>query len=540
MNSYTLNFDQLFNTTKLYSDYLNGDLHDYYRYDFQDKDNISKAADIVNNNSYNRKRIYQIVLENNKRLGASDSTIKNIELLKNPETVCVFAGQQVGFCCSPMYTIYKAMTAVKLADRYRHYLNRPVVPCFWMATDDHDFEEVRHANFLLRSGELKTATYQPELNSTGFPVSDIVLDDGIHDYYDSLNKALIDTEFKNTFLEIFKQYYTPGSRLSEAFARLFNYLLGDLGIVLIDPNFTGLKEFFKPVFVKETLEHNQIQKLFEQRTRLLLQNGFHAQVHKTGKNLNIFYNDNKRLNITSCGDEYCPDGSTEGFSARALCELIDKSPNRFSSNVLLRPIAQCTAFPVVCQVVGPSELAYFAQIEPLYKFFDVPFPIIHPRSGMTIVEPHIKKILHKYAINMPDLRGRLEPLISEVVEKLFPSEGAELTMSLSNCIKDDLDKFSKELEKSDPEGYQHIINFRKYIDFELKQLQKKLKTSNKKRHDELTSQIRKAYSFLFPDGGLQERVLSPLYFANKFGKDIFKSIYDNLNIDRPVHSVLEL
>ena len=540
MNSYTLDFDQLFNTTKLYSDYLTGDLHDYYRYNFQDKDNISKAANIVNNSSYDRERIYQIVLENNKRLGASDSTIKNIELLKNPETVCVFSGQQVAFCSSPMYTIYKAMTSVKLADRYRRSLNRPVVPCFWMPTDDHDFEEVRSANFLLRSGKLKTVTYQPRVDPSGSPVADMVLDDGVLDFYDLVNEALIDTEFKGSLLEIFRQFYTPGSKLSEAFARVFNHFLGDLGIILIDPNFAGLKEFFKPVFIKEALEHNQTQKLFEQRTRLLLKNGFHAQVHKTGDNLNIFYHDKKRLNMTSFGDEYCPDGSSERFSPQSLCEIIEKSPDRFSSNVLLRPIAQCTAFPVVCQVVGPSELAYFAQIEPLFEYFDVPFPIIYPRSGMTIVEPHIKKILHKYRINLPDLRGRLEPVIGEVVEKLFPSEAAELAISLSACIKDDLDRFSKELKDSDPEGYQHINNFRKFIDFELKQLQKKLKTSNKKRHDELTSQIRKTYSFLFPDGRLQERVLSPFYFANKYGKDIFKSIYEHLNVDRPAHSVLEL
>ena len=220
--------------------------------------------------------------------------------------------------------------------------------------------------------------------------------------------------------------------------------------------------------------------------------------------------------------------------------MIESSPEKFSSNVLLRPIAQCAAFPTVAQVVGPSELAYFAQIEPLFGYFDVPFPVVIPRSGMTIMEPHIGKIVHKYDIELSQLRNNLDSLIGDVVERLFPSQAAESVTSLNRCIKDDLDKFARKLEKSDPEGYRHIVNFKKHVDYELQQLQKKLKASNKKRHDELTDQIRKANAFLFPDGNLQERVLSPVYFANKFGPDLFNKIYEAIDVERPVHTVLEL
>ena len=159
---------------------------------------------------------------------------------------------------------------------------------------------------------------------------------------------------------------------------------------------------------------------------------------------------------------------------------------------------------------------------------------------MTIIEPHIKKILHKYKIELPDLKNRLEPLIGEVVERLFPSEAASSVMSLNDCLNQDLEGFAEKLKKSDPEGCQHIINYKRHIDFELKKLQKKLKNSNKQRHDYLTDQLRKAQAFIFPEGNLQERVLSPLYFANKYGNDIFKNIYKHLEIDKPVHSVLEL
>jgi bacillithiol biosynthesis cysteine-adding enzyme BshC len=540
MTNFCLDIAQLTNPTRLYSDYLQGGLSDIFRYNFLDPNAGSKAAGEIDSKNYNRQDIYSIILNANRQLGASDKTLENIEELKKSDTFCVFTGQQTAFCANPMYVIYKAMTAVKLARRYQESLGRPVVPCFWMATDDHDFEEVRNANFLERSGNPVTVRYQPKDDPSGLPIGGIVLDDGVQGFCDVVNDALIDTEFKRPLLDSFREFYSPGKKLSEAFARVFNRFLGEWGIILVDPNFPGLKEHFKRIFIKEILEHNQTHALYEQRSMTLLNNGYHAQVHKTGENLNLFYQNPQRLNLAISGDSICPVGSSEKFTSRALQELVEKSPELFSSNVLLRPIAQCAAFPTLCQVVGPSELAYFAQIEPLFKFFDVPFPIAYPRAGMTIIEPQIKKILYKYELDLPTLKNDLERTIGEVVEKQFPSEAANNILSLNQCLNNDLDGFAEKMKDSDPEGYRHIMNYKKHLDFELKQLQKKLKTSNKKRHDSLADQIRRTYAFLFPGGKLQERVISPLYFANKFGPEIFKQIFDCLEVDKPVHSVLEL
>jgi len=540
MTDFYLDIAQLTNPTRLYSDYLSGGLGDIFHYNFLDTNAGLIAASDIDSKHYNRQDIYSIILEANRQLGASEKTLQNIEEFKKPDTLCVFTGQQTAFCANPMYVIYKAMTTVKLARRYQKSLGRPVVPCFWMATDDHDFEEVRNANFLERSGELITARYQPKDDPSGYPVADIVLDDGSNDFCETVNAALIDTEFKQPLLDSFKKFYSSGKKLSEAFARVFNRFLSEWGLILVDPNFPGLKEHFKHIFTKEILEHDQTHALYEQRSKTLLKDGYHAQVHKTGENLNLFYQHPKRLNLAINGDSVYPVGSSEKFAPRELQEIVEKSPERFSSNVLLRPIAQCAAFPTLCQVVGPSELAYFAQIEPLFKFFDVPFPIAYPRAGMTIVEPHIKKLINKYELDLPQLKNNLEQTIGTTVERLFPSEAAGNVLAINECLNKDLEKYANDLIDSDPEGHRHMMNFRKRLDYELKQLQKKLKSSNKKRHEELTDQIRRVSSFIFPDGNLQERVISPLYFANKFGPGIFKRIYDSLEIDKPVHSILEL
>ena len=540
MSGFTIDIARLINPTRLYADYLRGGLADFYRYNYTDSRAAAEIASDIDKKKYNRQIIYSAVKSANGKLGASPETLANIELLKNSDSLCVFAGQQTAFCANPMYVIYKAMTAVKLAKRYSNSLGRPVIPCFWMATDDHDFEEVRSANFLLRSGELKRVSYQPAVDPQGYPVADIVLDEGVERFCEEVQGTLIDTEFKGSLIESFSKYYSQGNKLSEAFAQVFNKYLGEYGIVLVDPNFPGMKEHFKAVFTREINDHDRSFDLFKARSRELTDKGYHAQVHKTRENLNLFINTPKRKNIILAGDYFSPDGSDEKYTAAQILKIVNDSPEKFSPNVLLRPVAQCEAFPTLSHVVGPSELAYFAQIEPLYRMFEVPFPIVYPRAGMTIVEPQVRRIVEKYELDLPDLKNDLEHTLGVIVEKVFPSEAAGEILILNECVNNDLKKYADHIKDSDPDGYRHIMNFKKHIDFEIKSLQKKLKSSNKKRHDELTEQIRRAYAFLFPDGNLQERVISPLYYADKFGPAIFREIYANLEVEKTVHSVLVL
>lgn len=540
MKTVTLAFGDLFSITKLFSDYLNGQITEYFKYDFRNRGDIERVAALVIQGNYDREKLLSIILDNNRRLGCTQRTLENIELLRRTDTLCVFSGQQATVCASPMYTVNKALSSVKLARQYQEKLGRPVVPCFWVATDDHDFEEVRHANFLTRAGELLTATFNPKRDPSGLPAAEIIFDDGIADFHRSVEKALIDTEFKKPLLELTGEIYAPGHKLSEAFARMLNHFLGEWGIVLVDPNFPGLKDFFKPVFAREIREHSLTHNLYEERSKSLLSRGYHAQVHKTGENLNIFYFDKKRSNLVIRGSEFSADSDSKRFSREELLDIVDKSPWRFSSNVLLRPIAQCAAFPTVAQVVGPSELAYFAQITPLFDFFGVPVPIIHPRSGLTIVEPHIAKVMHRYDITVASLRNDPEAVISGVIDKLFPSEIANAVADFQERVKHELEDYALSVKESDPEEYNHLVNFKRHVDYELKQLRKRLKASHKKRHDNVISQIRKACAFLFPANKLQERVISPLYYADKFGPDIFRTIYESLDIANPSHTVLEL
>jgi bacillithiol synthase len=540
MKNHSIDINTLIASTRLSADYLSGNSGNLIGNSFLDIGAPAKVAASIDGHGYHRGKLYEIIRDGNIGFDSSDKTMSNIELLKEPDSLCVFAGQQTGVMAGPMYTVYKALATVKLAEKYRTLLGRPVVPCFWMATDDHDFDEVRSANFLSRTGEPINVTYNPEKEYGGIPVAEMFFDNGARDFINSVEESLLDTEFKSNLVAFLKEIYRPGARLAEAFARLFNRFLFEFGIVLVDPNFPGLKELFKEIFIKEIEHHEQTFELFKRRSEQLQKLGYHNQVHKSGETLNLFYHNPARVNIRVEGDKLLLGNNNQEYFKSWLVDEVEKSPNQFSPNVLLRPIAQCHVFPTLCQITGPSELAYYVQIMPLFDFFDTPAPIIFPRPGITLIEPHIGKILDRYELEVGRLRNKLDSSISAVIERLFPSDAAQMLTSLQDKLKSDLSECAQMLENADSEGYQLVSNFQKRFDFELKELQKKLKTTNKKRHDDISGQIKKAHDFLYPNNNLQERIVSPVYYAAKYGQGIFNNIYSELDIENLKHILLEL
>jgi len=526
--------------TRLYADYLSGKTGDLIGNGFLDNDAPARIVSAIDNRAYRRQELYEIIRDGNIKLDSAHKTLENIELLKNPQTLCVFAGQQTGVMIGPMYTIYKALAAVKLAEKYQELLGHPVIPCFWMATDDHDFKEVHSAYFLNRPGELVDIAFNPVKDYGGIPIANMTLDEGVKDFVEAVGDALLDTEFKPELMAFLKEIYRPGMKLAEAFARLFNRFLGDYGIVLVDPNFPGLKELFKDVLATEIQNHKQTFEIYIKRSEQLLKLGYHNQVQKNAATLNVFYHNPARLNINVQGENYVLENSREQYSRSWFLDKVDKWPQQFSPNVLLRPIAQCSAFPTLCQIAGPSELAYYIQLMPLFDFFRVPEPIIFPRPGMTLIEPHIGKTLSKYGLEIDQLKNNPDFSISNVIERMFPSDAALSLISIQERLKSDLDKIAETLQKTDPEGHQLAGNLAKRFDYEMNEIRKKLKATNKKRHDDVVNQIKKAYGYLFPEGKLQERTISPVYFANKFGPRIFEEIYNGLDIDNHKHVLLEL
>jgi len=538
----SVSFNRLAGSTKLFLDFIccSETAFKYYKYDFKSMSSYINAAEWIDRSTYNREEIATLISDAAAPLNLPDPIKANIEKLSRPDSLVVFSGQQVGMLLGPMYTVIKALTSYKLAKKLEASLNRPVVPCFWMATDDHDFDEIKCVNLLDRSGESRELCYNPSSLKNDIPMSDIILDREIDSFHDSLSEHLIETEFSRSIDDILKNRYKSGNGISSAFAGLFVDLLGDFGIIPVDPNYPGMKRLFAPVFRREIENHDKIFDLYEAASQELLDAGYHRQVHKSGESLNLFFNENGRANIVHNNGEFRLDGRDSVFTKDELLGKLETEPERFSPNVCLRPVAQCSAFPTVCQIVGPSEAAYYAQIKSIFKYLNVPWPVVKPRIFATIVEPHIRKSVEKLSIDFTSLYNDTDHEISRVIKENFPSEIEAGAEAIREETKKPLKDLSVSLKDKDPESFQAIEHSLKRLDHELNHLYKRLFAAHKKRHDTAVGQVKRVASFLFPQGKFQERIVSPVYFANKFGPDIFKRLEEKLDIDSVDHQLVEL
>ncbi|UCE65064.1 MAG: bacillithiol biosynthesis cysteine-adding enzyme BshC [Candidatus Zixiibacteriota bacterium] len=535
-------FDSLTGSTKLFLDFIccSDTAFKYYKYDFKSMSSYINAAEWIDGSSYDREKLAAIIAGSTSSLNLPDNIKSNIEKLSQPDSLVVFSGQQVGLLLGPMYTVIKALTSFKMANRLETLLNRPVVPCFWMATDDHDFDEIKTVNLLDRSGDCHEFSYEPSSLDCDIPMADVILDDEIEKFQSSLSEYLIETEFSSSINEKLKGRYKSGNSLSSAFAGLFADFLGNFGIIPIDPNYPGMKKMFAPVFKQEIENYPKIFNLYETASQELLDAGYHRQVHKSGESLNLFFNEKGRANIIHKNGKFHLEGKDKSFTKEQLLEKLEFEPERFSPNVCLRPVAQCSAFPTICQIVGPSEAAYYAQIWPIFRYLNVPWPVIKPRMFATIVEPRIKKTMDKLGISFASLYNDTDYEISRVIKDNFPSEIQSEGELMRNETKKPLKQLSESLKAKDPESYQVIEHSLKRLDQELNHLYKKLFTAHKKRHDTAIGQVRRAANFLFPQSKFQERIISPVYFANKFGPEIFKRLEEKLDIDSVNHQLMEL
>jgi bacillithiol biosynthesis cysteine-adding enzyme BshC len=537
-----VSFDKLSGISKLFLDFIrcSDTAVRYFKYDFKSMSSYLNAAEWIDRAAYDREKLASIISDATASLHLPASIKSSIENLSRPDSLVVFSGQQVGIYLGPMYTVIKALTSYKLAKKLESVLNRPVVPCFWMATDDHDFDEIKTVNLLDRSGNCHQVSYEPSSMHGAAPMADIILDKGIDKFQSSVSEQLIETEFSPSIKRIMENRYGGGSGVAPAFAGLFADFLGVFGIVPIDPNYPGMKKLFAPVFRREIENYKTIFDLYETASQGLLNAGYHRQVHKSGESLNLFFNENGRANIIHENGKFHLEGKEISFTKDRILAKLESEPEKFSPNVCLRPAAQCYAFPTVCQIVGPSEAAYFAQIRPIFNYLNVPWPVIKPRMFATIVEPHIRKTIDKLGIDFPSLYNDTDREKSRIIKANFPSDVESEADSIRDEIKRPLQELSLSFKDGDPESFQVIEHSLKRLDQELNHLYKRLFAAHKKRHDTAIGQITRVANFLFPRGKFQERVLSPVYFANKFGPDFFRILEARLDIDSFGHQLVDL
>ena len=530
--------------TPLFVDYLNDfeKLKDYYAADFRDRKNWKKLIDKVLSKLRDRSTLIRVLTEQNKQHHCGIRTLANIDLLGNENTVAVVTGQQVGICSGPLYTIYKTVTAIKLAEQLSaQFPDYNFVPVFWVENEDHDFEEINKLNVLNPAGEVQTIEYlfggKPFERNPG-PVGSIVIDSFIDNFFDRLQAQLQESEFKLPLFTALRGYYRSGATLGAAFVGLMNQMFEDSGLVFLDPMNVELKKILKPVFQKEIAGLSKTSQMVVD-TSAGLEEHYHAQIKAKSINLFMMHKGGRYL-IEPRENDYSLKGTRQFFSKEELNDIVENSPELISPNVVLRPICQDAILPTIAYVGGPSEVAYFAQLKPVYEFFDVQMPVVYPRASVTIMEEKVKNILEKFQVDFTEIWSDIDPLLIRIAEQVSEVKVDVLFDLLHRRIHEAVAESRFGIQQIDPTLSGAIDSTLSRIESQLNVLKEKTQSAQQRRQEVTIKQIQKVAANIFPKSNFQEREFNVVYYMNKYGPDFVKWLNGEIIIDRFQHQLIEL
>ena len=513
-----ISFTDLHGFSTLFRDYCTNyeALSDYFAGDWSRSEERARAVERAAAFDRDRDTLADALLGQHAAWGDGEAARAGIEALREPDTAAVVTGQQVGLFTGPIYTILKALSAIQLADRLAEETGRRIVPVFWLGGEDHDVDEISRVVALRKNLPVELRLQADEAGSPG-PAGRIRPGNGIMGgIMDRLEELLPDTDFKGDVLHMVREAYGAGATLSEGFARMLRALFP--GLVIINPDDASLKRLAAPLFARE-IEEAETAAALVRRVSDELGRTYHEQVFVRPANL-FLLKEEGRIPLDLDGEDFVARGTGQRMTRAEALDLLRRSPESFSPNVVLRPLMQDLLLPTALYVGGPGEIAYFAQCHPLYEWAGLPMPLIYPRAGATFLEPHVAKVLDTYGLVVGDFAGDTDRLFHRVVVDSMQGNLDEAFDEAARRLGEAVDHVRAPLREVDGTLAKAADAAQKALADELARLQAKGVRAEKKKQDMVRTRLEKAQGNLYPNGVLQERELSVLHFLNKYGMGV--------------------
>lgn len=485
-------------------------------------------ADVCSARDYRRTELRGVLLAQQASWDAPPVARQRIDELCTPGGLAVCTGQQTGLFGGPLFTLYKALTAVALAARLERTLRRPVVPLFWMASEDHDVPEADHVSLADRGGNLTQLRHTAWASPAGFMPANLRLGPAIQATLEHLRAFLPETEFTEALHAALARAYVPDRTLAEAFARWMTHLLGETGLVLVDAADASLKRLAGGVFRRELEEAPRTSAAIAEVSRSLRASGYPAQIEARPDGVNCFLLQEGRRSLTRDPAGFRLRDTGDAIPPASLSRMAEDAPERFSPNVALRPVVQDTLFPTLAYVAGPGELAYFAQLRRVYEVFGVPMPAIVPRATLSLVEPRTARLLDRFQLGLQDLTAEPEQLASRILRAQLPPDLGDTLAAARRGVDEIFRQVGEAVAAVDPTLRATAGQTSGHIKGHLEQLEKKAVQALKRREADTVQQLQRLRNALVPAGKLQERVYPVLPYLAKYGPALVQSLRDQI------------
>ena len=497
------------------------------------------AAERAQRHPRDREALVRILSAQQGRREAPAEARAAAATLADPRTVAVVTGQQAGLFGGPLFTLLKAVTAVKVAARVTAEVGVPAVAIFWIDAEDHDWNEVNACRVLDADMQPQTVSLGTPLGAGEGPVASVRLDPAIFAAIEILKGALPPTEFSDELALQLNGAYQPGFGMADAFGRWLELLLGRLGLVVYDAADAAGKPLVAGVFRRELESPGESTRLALEAGQALAEHGYHAQVVPHADNVSLFRLEGVRRTIHVRDGQFVI-GDTEVVPRGTLLAEAESEPACFSPNVLLRPVVQDTLFPTVCYVAGPNELAYLAQLKAIYDHFGVPEPLFVPRATATLLDSAGARFLSRYDLPIESLQPSDEAALNRLLETQLPASVEAALREASSAVEDRMQRLIEAVPAIDPTLERAARSALGRMQHDLQTLHDKIIGAAKRRDETLRRQYARTRALAFPDGQPQERTVGFVYFLNRYGPALVDRLHDDLPIDMGTHWVLSI
>lgn len=525
----TITFQNSGYFSKLMVDYLNQEEHIKPLYQhFPTLENFKHQLQAKQKHFTKAKRLvlHDVLLEQYKTISPSAATLQNIALLQEENTFTITTGHQLNLFTGPLYFLYKIVSTINLTVQLKqHYPDYNFVPVYWMATEDHDFEEINHFYF-----QDKKICWDQESKGPVGRLSTATLDKVFDVFKGQLNTGTNATKLK----ELFESSYLQHDNLADATRYLANALFEAYGLVIVDGDHRQLKQVFAPAVQQELLKQNAIREV--EKTYEILQDYF---IQVTPRDINLFYiQDDLRERIIWEDDQYKINNTKLTFTKEEILLELDNHPERFSPNVILRPLYQETILPNLCYIGGGGELAYWLQLKPVFDLHQVDFPMLLLRNSVLLVSEKQVKKMDKLQLSWADMFSPAETLLNTKSAALSDvTFDFEAQRQLLHQQFDALKTLAKQTDASFIGAVQ--AQEKKQLKG-LDHLEKRLQKAEKRKNKETLDRILSIQLELFPKHSLQERYYNFAQFYQEAGDTLLQKLVDQLQPLEQNFDIIEL
>jgi bacillithiol biosynthesis cysteine-adding enzyme BshC len=539
MKSQCLPFAQIPYSTRLFLDYLSyaPAVRQMYPRSPIFSEWVKEESQRIVYDATRRSKVSDILERQNRAWGVSPKTLANIERLRQGSVAAV-TGQQVGLFGGPLFSIFKALTAVKLADE-ASTAGADCVPVFWLATEDHDLAEVNHVALASEHG-------LPELLSVGShgvtdaPVGTVKFGPEIEAVVERAAALLGDSEVASWLREA----YRPGETLGSAFALLFARLFAEWGVILLDPSDKDFHDLAKPLLRSAIERASELNEALLDRGKVIEAAGYHQQVKVTSASTLLFeVRDGARTVVRrkdggSNGGDFAV--GEETVTSSELLGRIDAGPERFNPNVLLRPVVQDYLLPTLVYAGGAAEVAYFAQVGVVYeKLLGRVTPIL-PRFSATLLESKPERILARYNLSLTDVLLGPEKIREVISARSLPPDLQARFMDAYAGVEQSMTALRESIGKLDATLVDATESTRAGMSHQIDRLRARVARAEGLRNEVITRHADVLSQGLFPNKTLQEREVGGVSFVARYGQELLANLREKIHPDCHDHQVIEV